>query len=246
MLAPLKYSRFSTVSNPSEAPAPQLGGNDVSTNGADDAEVQAGGVALVVAREVTVVGSSSNGATSTKVHKSRLHPIKWLVDGHWLGRWRTPLLLKLWRYGAGSIVAFVTSVIAVYACFSWLRLGAISSSTIGFFAGAIPNWILNRRWAWQKRGREGVGFETGMYVAVSFISWLASTAATKLAATEASHLTHVLKDLVVTGSYMLTIVVLTGVKYVAYDRWVFVDRSRSGARRSRHQVPSTTEQNRIP
>jgi putative flippase GtrA len=246
MLAPLKNSRFSTVSNPSEAPAPQLGSGDVSTNGADGGEAQAGGVAVVVASEVTVVEPSSNGATSTKMVKTRLHPVKWLVDGHWLGRWRTPLLLKLWRYGAGSIVAFVTSVIAVYACFSWLRLGAISSSTIGFFAGAIPNWILNRRWAWQKRGREGVGFETGMYVAVSLVSWLASTAVTKLTATVASDLTHVVKDLVVTGSYMLSIVVLTGLKYVAYDRWVFADRSRSGARRSRHQVPSTTEQNRIP
>ena len=41
-----------------------------------------------------------------------------------------------------------------------------------------------------------------------------------------------------------SVVGLTGLKYLAYDRLVFLD--RAGARRSRHQVPSTTEQNRSP
>jgi putative flippase GtrA len=220
MLAPLNNERLSMVRDPSEGLGQQLGSDDAAEGDAP--------------------------AVTVTALRRGLHPIKWLVDGHWLGRWRTPLLLKLWRYGAGSIVAFVTSVVAVYACFSWFQLGAITSSTIGFFAGAIPNWILNRRWAWQKRGRKGVGRETGMYVTVSLFSWLASTAVTKLTATEATHLSHLLKDLLVTGSYMFTIVVLTGLKYVAYDRWVFADRSGAGARRSRHQVPTTTEQNRIP
>ncbi|HTV10815.1 MAG TPA: GtrA family protein [Acidimicrobiales bacterium] len=174
----------------------------------------------------------------------RVHPVHWLVDGHWLGRWRTPLLLKMWRYGAGSIVAFVTSVFVVYACFSWLGLGATTSAVLAFVAGAVPNWILNRRWAWQQRGREGVGRETSLYVLVSVVSLVASTAVTKLAAVEANHVEHVMKDLLVTASYTFSIVVLTILKYLAYDRWVFVN--RSGARSSRHQVPTTTEPNRNP
>jgi hypothetical protein len=83
-----------------------------------------------------------------------------------LGRWRTPLLLKVWRYGAGSIVAFVTSGVAFYVCIDGFGLGAITCSVIAFFAG---------------------------------------------------------------------------LKYLAYDRFVFVDR-----RRSRSQVPMTTEQNLAP
>ena len=27
------------------------------------------------------------------------------------------------------------------------------ASVIAFFAAAIPNWIMNRRWAWQQTGR---------------------------------------------------------------------------------------------
>jgi putative flippase GtrA len=168
--------------------------------------------------------------------------LHWLVEGHWLGRWRTPKLLKLWRYGAGSIVAFVTSIVAYYVCYSWAHLGAITSTWIAFVAGAVPNWVLNRRWAWQKRGREGMTRETTLYVIVSLISVVVSSVFTKLTAHSAEHLAnHLDKDLLVTGSYMLSVIVLTGLKYVAYDRFVFVER-----RSSRAQVPTTTEQNRTP
>ena len=46
--------------------------------------------------------------------------------------------------------------VVLFVCLSWFHIGAISSTVIAFFAGAIPNWVLNRRWAWEKRGREGV------------------------------------------------------------------------------------------
>ena len=168
-------------------------------------------------------------------------PLHWLVDGHWLGRWRTPLLLKVWRYGAGSILAFVTSGVTYYVCIAWIGLGAITCSVIAFFAGAIPNWVLNRRWAWQKRGREGISRETTLYVVVSLISLVASSAVTKLTAMAANHSAHTTRDVLVTLSYLFSVVVLSGLKYLAYDRFVFVDR-----RRSRDQVPITTEQNLAP
>jgi putative flippase GtrA len=186
--------------------------------------------------------ASSTDAPSVARAKSPLH---WLVDGHWLGRWRTPLLLKIWRYGAGSIVAFVTSGVAFYICIDLFGLGAITCSVIAFVAGAIPNWILNRRWAWQKRGREGVGRETTLYVVVSVISLVASAVVTKLTALAAANAGHFWRSALVTLSYLFSVVVLSALKYLAYDRFVFVDR-RSGERRSRHQVPITTEQNLAP
>jgi len=173
-------------------------------------------------------------------------PWHWLVGAHWLGRWRTPLAVRVWRYGAGSIVAFITSGVVLFVCLSWFELGAITSTVIAFFAGAIPNWILNRRWAWEKRGREGIAKETTLYVIVSAIALVASSAADKFTAVEAAHLQNELaKSLLVTFAYLFSVVVLTGLKYVAYDRIVFVDRSGPRrARDSRHQVPTTTEPNR--
>jgi putative flippase GtrA len=142
------------------------------------------------------------------------------------------------------MVAFATSAVVLFVCLSWFHFGAISSTVIAFFAGAIPNWVLNRRWAWEKRGREGVMKETTLYVIVSLIALVASSAADKFTAVEAAHLRNQLeKSVLVTFAYMLSVVILTGLKYVAYDRLVFVDRS---SRHSRAQVPTTTDANRTP
>jgi putative flippase GtrA len=156
-------------------------------------------------------------------------PLYWLVDAHWLGRWRTPALLKLWRYGAGSVVAFVTSVVVYYVFFSFAHLGAIGSTWVAFVAGAIPNWVLNRRWAWEKRGRDGVARESALYVLVSIVSLVASSAATKATALAVVHTNHTARDLLVTFSYMASVVVLSVLKYLVYDRFVFVDKRRARA-----------------
>lgn len=174
-------------------------------------------------------GTGGVGASAPGLEGRKLKPLHWLVDGHWLGRWRTPFLLKIWRYGAGSIVAFLTSTVMYYVCFSWLRLGAISSTWVAFIAGAVPNWILNRRWAWEKRGREGMGRETTLYLIVSAVSLLASSGATKLTAMAVSNQSRTARDLLVTFSYMASVVILSVLKYVVYDRFVFIDRRRAAA-----------------
>lgn len=167
-------------------------------------------------------------------------PFHWVIGAHWLGRWRSPVAIRLWRYGAGSVVAFATSTVVLFVCLTWAHLGAISATVIAFLAGAIPNWVLNRRWAWEKRGRSGMVKETTLYVIVSLTALVASSAADKFTAVEATHLhSNLEKDLLVTFAYMFSVVVLTGLKYVAYDRLVFVDR-----RSSRNQVLTTTEQKR--
>jgi putative flippase GtrA len=158
-----------------------------------------------------------------------------LVDGHWLGRFRTPLLLKLWRYGAGSIVAAATSFVAYPLCFSLFRFGAITSTWIAFLAGAVPNWVLNRRWAWQKQGREGMGRETTLYVIVSVVSLAVSSVVTKLTAMAVANDSHAAKGVIVTFSYIASVLVLSGLKYLVYDRFVFIDR------RSRAKAPETVE-----
>jgi putative flippase GtrA len=166
----------------------------------------------------------------------------WFVGGHWLRRWFSARAVKFWRYSAGSVVAYVVSGVVAFTCLDWLSMGAITSATIAFVAGAIPNWVLNRSWAWQRRGREGIVKETGLYVTISLVSYVLTVGATKLAAlsVDQMHTTHTTKSLLLTLSYLFAVAVLTIVKYVAYDRFVFTRRT------SRSQVPSTTEANRRP
>jgi putative flippase GtrA len=193
-------------------------------------------------------GQSELAASPAGAHRSftrstwKGSPFHWIVGAHWLGRWRTPLAVRMWRYGAGSAVAFITSGVVLFVCLSWFHLGAITSTVVAFLAGAVPNWVLNRRWAWEKRGREGMVKETTLYVVVSVTALVASSAADKFTAVETAHMkSHLEKSLLVTFAYLFSVVVLTGLKYLAYDRLVFINRPNS-----RHQVPTTTEQNRAP
>ncbi len=214
MPAPSDHGRLGTLADPSQPPSEQPAGPGLRTDGDDG-----------TAPELVATDGDEPTVTAEPEH-SLLH---WMVDAHWLGRWRTPALLKLWRYGAGSVVAFVTSVVVYYAFFSWAHLGAIGSTWVAFVAGAVPNWILNRRWAWEKKGREGVARESALYVLVSIVSLVASSAATKATALAVVHASHTARDLLVTFSYMASVVVLSVLKYLVYDRFVFVDRRRARA-----------------
>ena len=214
MPAPPDHGRLGTLDDPSQPPAKQPSSAGLRTDGDDG----------TVPELVPTVGSETAG--DPRREHSLLY---WLVDAHWLGRWRTPALLKLWRYGAGSVVAFVTSVVVYYLCFSFAHLGAIGSTWVAFVAGAVPNWVLNRRWAWEKKGREGVARESVLYVLVSIVSLAASSAATKATALAVDHTNHTARDLLVTFSYMASVVVLSVLKYLVYDRFVFVDKRRARA-----------------
>lgn len=214
MPAPSDHGRLGTLDDPSQPPAAQPGGPSLRIDGDDG-----------TAPELVSTSGPETAATAQGKHS----PLHWLVDAHWLGRWRTPALLKLWRYGAGSVVAFVTSVVVYYLCFSFAHLGAIGSTWVAFVAGAVPNWVLNRRWAWEKKGREGVARESVLYVLVSIVSLAASSATTKATALGVDHTSHTARDLLVTFSYMASVVVLSVLKYLVYDRFVFVDRRRAAA-----------------
>ena len=193
--------------------------------------------------EETVLGGPADVALDGTGDSAKRGLWAWFEAGHWLGKWRTPLLVRLWRYGAGSVLAFVTSGVALFICIQWAGLGATTAAVIAFVAGALPNWILNRRWAWEKRHREGLGRETSLYVIVSLVSLGVSVAVTKASAVAAEDLSSAtVRHLLVTGMYLLATVALAGAKYLAYDRWVFVDRRDS----SRAQVRKTTEVKRTP
>ena len=61
---------------------------------------------------------------------------------------RSALGVRITRYTIGSIIAAATSAV-VFAVLYVIGLSTAACSVIAFVAGAIPNWTLNRRWAWQ-------------------------------------------------------------------------------------------------
>ncbi|MGC8625953.1 MAG: GtrA family protein [Acidimicrobiales bacterium] len=167
----------------------------------------------------------------------------WVLGARWLGRWYSERAVRFWRYSAGSVVAYLMSGAVFYAAVNWLDWGAITCTVVAFVAGAVPNWVLNRRWAWQRRGRDRFAQETSMYVVVTGLSLVLTAVATKLAAhwVDGMHASDIARNMLLTSTYMSAQVVMFVLKYVAYDRWVFV-----GRRTSRNHVLSTTAPNRRP
>lgn len=161
---------------------------------------------------------------------------------------RSALGGKITRYALGSVVALLTSVI-VFALLYVLGVGTTADSIAAFVAGAVPNWILNRRWAWRVEGRIAFGREIVGYIAVSVLALVLSSVATGLT----NHLVHSIpahhgiRVALVTLSYVFVQAVLFVVKFIAYEHWVFYGRSRvRAALRSRHQVWSAARANRSP
>jgi putative flippase GtrA len=156
---------------------------------------------------------------------------------------------KLTKYAIGSVVALTTSVI-VFAVMDWMGIRTGICSAAAFIAGAIPNWILNRRWAWRLEGRAEFLREIFAYTVISVLVWAASTWATGNTQNWAHK--HIpagsgLQVIVTTAAYVFVQAVFFIGKFVIYDKWVFSGQSRlRAAVRSRHQVWSAARANRTP
>jgi putative flippase GtrA len=136
--------------------------------------------------------------------------------------------IKVTRYAIGSVIALLTSVI-VFALLLAAGVGTTLDSILAFVAGAVPNWILNRRWAWQRTGEMDVSREIVGYTAISVVSLAASsvgTGWTDMLVRQHFADQHGLRVALVTLSYVVVQGLLFAAKFVAYDRWVFTDGGR--------------------
>ena len=152
-------------------------------------------------------------------------------------------MVKLTRYAIGSVVALLTSV-AVFALLLDAGVGTTTDSILAFVAGALPNWILNRRWAWERSGDMDVAREVVGYTVISLIALAASSAGTGwVDALVREHLNRqdaTLRVLLVTLTYVVVQGLLFVAKFIAYDAFIFTDDRRwrvtLGARRSRARL----------
>lgn len=154
--------------------------------------------------------------------------------GAWLLRQRT-VLGKLSRYTAASVVAFAASQLTFLVTYGLELTGPQGATVLAFCAGVPVNYLLNRRWAWQQRGRPRLRAELLPYAAIILVSvGLAATATSAvdrwLTAVEWSRPVEVV---LVAVAFALTQGGLFIGKFVLFDRLVFRDR-RSLPRSSGH------------
>lgn len=158
------------------------------------------------------------------------------------------LAARLTRYTIGSIVAFGTSAV-VFPLLYVTGMSTTWCSILAFVAGAVPNWVLNRRWAWKVRGRVNFWREIVAYVVISVIQLAGTSASTAWTNAQVQSIPpgSGLRALLVDLSYLAVFVVFFAAKFAAYECWIFSDRrGLRAALRSRHQVWIAARANRTP
>jgi putative flippase GtrA len=155
---------------------------------------------------------------------------------------------RIARFAISSLVAAGTSAI-VFPILYVLGASTTACSIAAFFAGAIPNWTLNRRWTWKVEGGVSFGREVFAYIVIS-----ASTLVLLSLATAWTHqhvqgipAGHGIRVALVTASYFGVLALLYGVRFFLYQHWIFSGQSRvRAALRSRRQVWTAARANRTP
>ena len=131
------------------------------------------------------------------------------------------------RYAAGSVVAFGCSEAVLIGSYALLGVGARTATVLAWAAGAIPNYLLNRRWAWRGRGRAGFLRETLPYWGITLGTAAAAVAATSLADgwVHRSVAGRGEQSLLFAGVYLAAYGVIFVVKFRLFDKWVFGGRT---------------------
>jgi putative flippase GtrA len=140
-------------------------------------------------------------------------------------RTRPALLVRLFRYTTGSVVALVVSEIVLLTAYGVAGLPTVIATVLAFLAGAVPNWVLNRRWAWARSDRANLRREVLPYATIVVASLVLATGFTAAADRLARVLTDsvALRSAFVGAAYLLTSFVMFVGKFVLFDRVVFVD-----------------------
>ncbi len=159
-----------------------------------------------------------------------------------------PLRGRITRFAISSGVAAATSAV-VFPVLYVLGASTTACTILAFFAGAIPNWTLNRRWTWKVQGRVAWGREIVAYLVISTSTLLALSLATGWTDRKVQHIPahHGLRVLLVTASYFAVLSLLYAARFFVYEHWIFSGRSRvRAAVRSRIQVRNAARANRTP
>ena len=154
------------------------------------------------------------------------------------------------RYGAGSLVAMGCSEVVLIGAYAVAGAGALLATVLAWSAGAAPNYVLNRRWAWREEGELGGDEgrpprgvraaarrrELALYWGITFCTAVAAVGATALMDSwiKGSVSERGMQSVLLAAAYLLAYGVVFVTKFALFDNVVFA------SRRSRRQVPSTT------
>jgi putative flippase GtrA len=130
--------------------------------------------------------------------------------------------VRLFRAATSSIIATVISQVMLLVIL-WWGGSAPLASMMAFVAGAVPNYVLTRRWVWGQRGKPRVGAEVVPYLLVITLGGLAAVGLTTLTGHLLTplKLPHPLWIVLLDAAYMSSYALVFVIKFTLLDRVVF-------------------------
>ncbi len=127
---------------------------------------------------------------------------------------------RILRYAAGSGVATVCSEVTFLCLYGPLRASPAVASVVGWLAGAVPSYWLNRTWAWGRRGRASLTREVLPYVAIILGTLLLATLATSAADAilNRSRISDDVRVILVGATFLGVYGVVFLLRYLLFDR----------------------------
>lgn len=127
---------------------------------------------------------------------------------------------KLGRYLGGSVVATVCSQLTFVLLYGVFGVAAGMTSVVAWFAGAVPNYWLNRAWTWQRTGRPSLRRELLPYAAIILGTLLLAIVTTELVdrLLREADVQDATRVVLVTVAFGGVYVVMFGVRFVLLDR----------------------------
>jgi putative flippase GtrA len=143
-----------------------------------------------------------------------------------INRFKSPVGQKLWRYSVASIVAVIVSEICLIIFNGVVGMSAWVASSLATSIAAVPNYYMNRKWAWGKHGRSHLLKEVAPFWALAFAGWALSTYSVYLMEGYAKdhHFAHVWTTTLVAIVYVAAFGTLWVGKFIIFNRLMFVHR----------------------
>jgi putative flippase GtrA len=148
------------------------------------------------------------------------------TSGQQLDWLRRPGTRRFSKYALGSVVAFGASNVVFLLVYGLGWASPQVATVLSFGIGIPVNYALNRRWAWERRGRPSVRTELVPYATVIATNVVAAAAGTWAVDRwlQSIALPRAVEVLVVGATFVLINGGLFLAKYVLLDRLVFRDR----------------------